>query len=123
MVKSVERCGGFVEGATLDFTEQTDSGRDNLTGLGMSLPSHGSLIVEKLEMYLDLLKRFLIINGHMRVPKEFPKEGLYAFVAEMRHMIVINRLPPTELGDKLIAIGFEELSKPLEGLPNAPTHK
>ena len=36
--------------------------------------------------------------------------GLSDFVAEMRHMIVINRLPPTELGDKLKAIGFEELS-------------
>jgi hypothetical protein len=49
--------------------------------------------------------------------------GLSDFVAEMRHMIVINRLPPTELGDKLKAIGFEELSKPSEGSPNAPTHK
>jgi hypothetical protein len=121
IVKSVERCGGFVEGATLDFTEQTDSGRDGLTGLGMCLPSLGSTIVQKLEMYFDLLNT--VINGHMRVPKEFPKKGLYEFVAEMRHMILINRLPPTELGDKLIAIGFEELSKPSEGSPNAPTHK
>jgi hypothetical protein len=122
IVKSVERCGGFVEGATLDFTEQTDSGRDGLTGLGMCLPSLGSTIVQKLEMYFDLLNT--VINGHMRVPKEFPKKGLYEFVAEMRHMILINRLPPTELGDKLIATGFEEWSKPCsEGLPNAPTHK
>ena len=59
----------------------------------------------------------------MRVPKEFPKDGLYEFVAKMRHRILINRLPPTELGDKLIAPGFEEWSKPSEGLPNAPTHK
>jgi len=122
IVKSVERCGGFVEGATLDFTEQMDSGRDGLMGLGMCLPSLGSTIVQKLEMYFDLLKT--VINGHMRVPKEFPKKGLYEFVAKMRHMILINRLPPTELGDKLIATGFEEWSKPCsEGLPNAPTHK
>jgi hypothetical protein len=130
VVKSVERCGGFVEGATLDFTEQTESGRDGLTGLGLHLPSLGSTIAQKLEMNLYFLNRIFEINGHMRVPKEFPKDypkemqGLYEFVAEMRHMILINRLPPTELGDsKLIATGFEEWSKPLEGFPNAPTHK
>ena len=129
VVKSVERCGGFVEGATLDFTEQTESGRDGLTGLGLHLPSFGSRIAQKLEMNLYFLNRFFEINGHMRVPKEFPKDypkemqGLHEFVAEMRHMILIDRLPPTELGDKLIATGFEEWSKPLEGFPNAPTHK
>ena len=124
VVKSVERCGGFVEGATLDFTEQTESGRDNLTGLGLHLPSLGSTIAQKLEMNLYFLKTFLKINGHMRVPKEFPKmQGLHEFVAEMHHMILIDRLPPTELGDKLIATGFEEWSKPSEGFPNAPTHK
>jgi len=48
---------------------------------------------------------------------------LYPFVAEMRHRILINRLPPTELGKELKAIGFELHSKPLEGSPNAPTHK
>ena len=129
VVKSVERCGGFVEGATLDFTEQTESGRDGLTGLGLHLPSFGSRIAQKLEMNLYFLNRFFEINGHMRVPKEFPKDypkemqGLHEFVAEMRHMILIDRLPPTELGDKLIATGFEKLSKPSEGFPNAPTNK
>jgi len=101
-----------------------------LTGLGLLLPGRGSTIAQKLEMNLYFLNRFFEINGHMRVPKEFPKDypkemqGLYEFVAEMRHMILINRLPPMELGDsKLIATGFEEWSKPLEGFPNAPTHK
>ena len=43
-------------------------------------------------------------------------QGLYSFV--------IHRLPPTELGKELKAIGFVELhAKPLEGSLNAPTHK
>ena len=71
-------------------------------------------------MHFDLLKRFYVINGHMRVPKEFPKEGLYEFVAEMRHRILINRLLPTELGDKLIAPGFEEWSKLQRGYQMLP---
>jgi hypothetical protein len=62
--------------------------------------------------------------GSMYVPLASKvMQGLHEFVAEMRHMILIDRLPPTELGDKLIATGFEEWSKPSEGFPNAPTHK
>jgi hypothetical protein len=68
-------------------------------------------------MHFDLLKRFYVINGHMRVPKEFPKEGLYEFVAEMRHMILINRLPPTDLGDKLIANGQNLVQRGYQMLP------
>ena len=72
----------------------------------------------------------------MRIPKNFHKDfrkdkqkqkemqRLYSFFAEMRHRIVINRFPPTEMGKELKAIGFELHSKPLEGsLTNAPTHK
>ena len=61
-------------------------------------------------------------NFHKDFPKEMQKEmqkeiqGLYSFV--------IHRLPPTELGKELKAIGFVELhAKPLEGSLNAPTHK
>jgi hypothetical protein len=73
-----------------------ESGQDGLTGLGLLLPGRGSTIAQKLEMNLYFLNRFFEINGHMRVPKEFPKmQGLYEFVAEMRHMILIDRLPPT----------------------------
>jgi hypothetical protein len=62
--------------------------------------------------------------GSMYVPLASKvMQGLHEFVAEMRHMILIDRLPPTELGDKLIATGFEEWSKPSEGFPNAPTNK
>jgi hypothetical protein len=134
IVKSVECCGGFVNFIQDYFTEETDGGRNGLRTFEMLMPGPGSPIVQKKnEMNLDLLKRFYIFNKHMRVPKDFPKDfpkemqkevqGLYPFVAKMRHRIVIDRLPPTELGKELKAIGFELHSKPLEGSLNAPTHK
>jgi hypothetical protein len=69
------------------------------------------------------LNRIFEINGHMRVPKEFPKDypkemqGLHEFVAEMRHLILINRLPPTDLGDKLIANGQNLVQRGYQMLP------
>jgi hypothetical protein len=135
IVKSVERCGGFARFIQDYFTEETDGGRNGLRTFGMLMPNHSNLIVQMQQRYLVFLKTFHTNNGHMRIPTNFHKDfrkdkqkqkemqRLYSFFAEMRHRIVINRFPPTEMGKELKAIGFELHSKPLEGSPNAPTHK